>query len=290
MAMVEKWKKWMLSADFEDRIFLIALAIATPYFLINIVFDLLYTLQREYLLLDSSLLVICGILFYLRKFPRLRPLLMNVFIVLTIVAFVYYWMTSAGIRGGGAYIFPVLSVVVISMSRGAYRLIFPGILVSLVFVFTSDMFPSSGEIQYPNLLFEFFLNLIIIALLLIVFKLAIDRECTNLEVQNQQNDELNKELMIKSAELEDYNKEIKLIQQNLEILVERRTEQLHNENKKDLEYSFINAHLVRAPIANILAITQHLKNDNPALEELEKNANALDSTVRKIGKILSSEE
>ncbi|WP_370089188.1 hypothetical protein [Ekhidna sp.] len=288
--MIKKLKKWILDADFEDRIFLIALAIATPYFVINIVFDLSYTSQKEYLLLDIFLLVTSVTLLYLRQFPRLRPILMNAFSVLTIAAFVYFWMTSAGVRGGAAYIFPVLSVVVISISRGIYRFIFPVILVALIFVLTSDIIPISGEILYQNLLFEFFLNLIIIAILLIVFKLAIDRERNDLEMQNHQNNELNKELMIKSAELEDYNKEIKLIQQNLEVLVDRRTEQLNNENQKDLEYSFINAHLVRAPIANILAITQHLKDENPALEGLEKNANALDSTVRKIGKILSSED
>lgn len=288
--MVEKLKKWMQSADFEDSIFLIALAVATPYFGINIAFDFWYRSQIEYLFLDIGLLIICSVFLYLQRYPHLRPRLMNIFCGLIIIAFVYYWMTSAGIKGGGAYIFPVLSVLVIFISRGIYRHIFLSILILLIFVLTSDLMPVSGAIMYLNLLFEFFLNLIILGLLLIVFKLALDRERLDIEKQNQQNDDLNKQLTIKSAELEDYNKEIKLIQQNLEILVDRRTEELHSENKKDLEYSFINAHLVRAPIANILAIIQHLQKDNPELKELETNALALDSTVRKIGKILSSEE
>jgi signal transduction histidine kinase len=285
--MVEKLKKWMRKADFEDRIFLIALAVATPYFGINIVFDLWYRSQIEYLLLDISLLVVCSIFFYLQRYPRLRPKLMNIFSSLIIIALVYYWMTSAGIRGGAAYIFPVLSVLIISISRGVYQYFYLALLIALVFILTSELLPISGEILYLNLLFEFFLNLIILGLLLIIFKLALDRERSDLETQNQQIDKLNLEMSTKSAELEDYNKEIKLIQQNLEILVNKRTEQLHEENKKDLEYSFINAHLVRAPITNILAITQHLK--DPKLKELEKRALALDDTVRKIGRILSEE-
>lgn len=286
--MIEQFKKWILAANVEDRIFLIALSFATPYFLVQIVFDLWNKSPLEYIILDFGLLFVSMLFYFLSKNNRMRPKLMNAFGLILLASFIYYWQTSGGILGGAPYTFPVLSVLVISISKGIYRKIVTVVLVVLTLTLTTDFLQVSGEPYYANLLFDFFINLIILALLLIIFKLALDQERSGLEAQNIRINELNDQLAIKSTELQEYNSEIELIQQNLKNLVDKRTEKLHQENEKDLEYSFINAHLVRAPIANIIAITQHL--NDPKLEELEKSIHALDSTVRKIGKILSVPE
>ena len=80
-----------------------------------------------------------------------------------------------------------------------------------------------------------------------------------------------------------------MIQENLERLVVHRAAKLKEENERDLEYSFISAHLVRAPIVNMLAVIQLLGNDNPQLNDRRVNVLRLDSTVREIGKVLAED-
>ena len=60
---------------------------------------------------------------------------------------------------------------------------------------------------------------------------------------------------------------------------------MDEENERLLEYSFINAHLVRAPIANILGLTQ-LKAGDPKLQQLKRSIEEMDMIVRKIAEVL----
>ena len=97
---------------------------------------------------------------------------------------------------------------------------------------------------------------------------------------------MNEELTKKSQELEAYNKEIRLIKTNLAGAISKRTESLEKENQKDIEYTFINAHLVRAPITNIIALAEIL-DEYPGMEDMKKEVAELDEVVKKIGDVLN---
>ncbi|WP_425390309.1 hypothetical protein [Ekhidna sp.] len=289
MGFVEKFKIWALSEDVEDRLFITALLFGIPYFGSSIIFDLIYQFETNYILLDSVLLGICLTFYFLCRFKSIRPIIINIFCALLIGGFIYFWSTAEGIKGGAAYSFPVLSALIILLTKGAARYIYSIALVLLLFIITSDIFPVTGVARFESLFFEYHLNLFILTFLLLFFKVALDNEKHDLEVQNQQNNELNKALSIKTAELQDYNKEIELIHQNLEKLVNQRTEKLRIENERDLEYSFINAHLVRAPIANMMAIVELIEDKDQQIIDLSQKITELDSTVRKIGEVLSKD-
>jgi PAS domain S-box-containing protein len=90
--------------------------------------------------------------------------------------------------------------------------------------------------------------------------------------------------------LKEQRKENIRINNNLEQRVAERTEQLEKQNKQLTEYAFINAHLLRAPVCNILGLVDLLKGhtlDDDQLEVmnyLDNSAKELDEMVMKINR------
>ncbi len=87
-------------------------------------------------------------------------------------------------------------------------------------------------------------------------------------------------LLILNEELQDLNK-------SLEGRIDERTRQILQQNKKLAEYTFINAHKLRAPIASILGLINLLqqadqKEQKVILKHLETCGEQLDNTIRAI--------
>ncbi len=72
----------------------------------------------------------------------------------------------------------------------------------------------------------------------------------------------------KNAIIEQQKSEIEELNQNLAQKIEERTVRLVGSNKKLKEYTFHNAHIVRAPLANILALV-NLLNQSEVRDDLE---------------------
>ncbi len=78
------------------------------------------------------------------------------------------------------------------------------------------------------------------------------------------------------------------VNHNLEEEVNKRTKALSEQNQKIIEYQFINAHQLRAPVARILGLTSLLQkstvteNNNLILQHLTHATQELDATVHAI--------
>jgi ligand-binding sensor domain-containing protein len=99
-------------------------------------------------------------------------------------------------------------------------------------------------------------------------------------------------IMKMNEEIKSQAKEITGINENLELLVKKRTAELERQNKALEEYAFINAHKVRGPVASILGLINLLsKHDLPPesteiLEHLDRSAMNLDSIVHTVTKAI----
>ncbi|MEO7989559.1 MAG: histidine kinase dimerization/phospho-acceptor domain-containing protein [Chryseolinea sp.] len=104
----------------------------------------------------------------------------------------------------------------------------------------------------------------------------------------------NTELLDLTKEIEDRNQQLKNYNEHLEDRVYERTEQLEHQNKQLAEYAFINSHLLRAPLASILGITNLLSKtkltdeQKEYLEHLNSASIQLDVVIGKINKALDS--
>ncbi|MEO9964900.1 MAG: tetratricopeptide repeat protein [Reichenbachiella sp.] len=107
---------------------------------------------------------------------------------------------------------------------------------------------------------------------------------------------LNRLLKEKNGEIKEKAMELEILNNNLEEMVEERTNVIQKKNVKLKEYSFLNAHIVRGPLANILGLTKLLKNEieeeekRQMIEHLHYSADKLDDVLTDIKKKLEKGE
>ncbi len=88
------------------------------------------------------------------------------------------------------------------------------------------------------------------------------------------------------------NQELTESNERLEAAVKKRTSALEQQNQQLTEYAFINSHLLRAPLARILGLSQLFASDISYLEDQEMVASLISSTeeldqiIRRISQVL----
>jgi signal transduction histidine kinase len=87
------------------------------------------------------------------------------------------------------------------------------------------------------------------------------------------------------------NEELQELNRNLEARIEHRTQQLTTQNQKLTEYTFMNAHKLRAPISSILGLINLIDQTNPTehtviFSHLKTCGNQLDTITRQISQTL----
>jgi K+-sensing histidine kinase KdpD len=107
--------------------------------------------------------------------------------------------------------------------------------------------------------------------------------------------ELNEEVTTQNEELRQNNLEIERINLTLEDRVKKRTEELTEQNRQLAEYAFINSHLLRAPLARVMGLTDLIQKGNSKLSSIElseltkhlqDSSIELDGVVRKINEAI----
>lgn len=105
----------------------------------------------------------------------------------------------------------------------------------------------------------------------------------------------NLDLQYLAEEIKDRNVQLKNYNEHLEERVYERTEELEHQNKQLAEYAFINSHLLRAPLASILGVSNLLCSTKLSDDQMEyvkhlvTASNDLDEVIAKINKALQSE-
>lgn len=114
----------------------------------------------------------------------------------------------------------------------------------------------------------------------------------SMSYKNQRIERLLEELQQKNSALKAKNKEIELMNAALDTTVQKRTKALKTQNARLTEYSFINSHLLRAPLIRILGLSQYLVEEATSVRENELFKALIDSTdeldiiIRKINDVL----
>ncbi len=108
---------------------------------------------------------------------------------------------------------------------------------------------------------------------------------------NKQLNEKSEEVQTQAESLLKLNNALQNLNKNLETLVEERTAQVMKQNQRLTEYTFINAHKLRAPIASILGLINLLPTASAEEREqiysyLKHCGEDLDSIIREIGRNL----
>jgi cell division protein FtsL len=104
--------------------------------------------------------------------------------------------------------------------------------------------------------------------------------------------EKNNEIQTMNEELNALNEELNTLNESLEQTVRHRTRELETQNIQLTEYAFINSHLLRAPLARILGLSNLLTKEATSVKDAQlinallNSTNELDQIIRKISDIL----
>ncbi len=128
--------------------------------------------------------------------------------------------------------------------------------------------PFYNELR-QSLYFEYITSLLVVTLFLVQFNYSkkLKKYSTSLE---ELVSERTNELTITIDELHQANEELTSMNDGLDLKVKDRTKELEERNYQLTEYAFINSHLLRAPLARILGLTDliRLESTDPKTKEL----------------------
>lgn len=287
---MKKLTKWLYSnRTVEEVIFSCILIAGVPYFLINEIIDLLTNQSVSVFIINFTLLIIIVYLLRLSFKRAITKTHIFVFSLILSIGFALFWPSSTGLSGAGAYVMQTLIIVLLLVNTGRSSAFFA--LFSLVMIFVAGFaeIDYTGKIVYRSQFISFTLNMLVIALITNIFRIALDRERKKLEFRINKLDQINQEIREKNQALEKNQEEIRRIQTDLQQIIHDRTVEIEKENHRMVEYAFINAHLVRAPLANMLALGELMPSDDPKISTLKKRIEKMDKVVRKIGGVLAVE-
>lgn len=128
--------------------------------------------------------------------------------------------------------------------------------------------PFYNELR-QSLYFEYITSLLVVTLFLIQFNYGkkLKKYSTSLEDLVSERTE---ELRSTVEELNHANEELTSMNDGLDLMVKNRTTELEERNYQLTEYAFINSHLLRAPLARILGLTDliRMESTDPKTQEL----------------------
>jgi len=132
----------------------------------------------------------------------------------------------------------------------------------------TDFIPFYKELG-QSLHFELVTSLLVVTLFLIQFNYSkrLKKYSTKLEdVVSERTEELRSTI----EELNHANEELTSMNDGLDLMVKNRTEELEERNYQLTEYAFINSHLLRAPLARVLGLTDliRMETTDPKTQDL----------------------
>ncbi|NBW38211.1 MAG: hypothetical protein EBR30_24960 [Cytophagia bacterium] len=131
------------------------------------------------------------------------------------------------------------------------------------------------------------IGLFVSSILVVIFFLQRKRILNVNKLLNEKTEEV----QTQAESLIKLNDELQSLNKKLESIVEERTSQIMNQNKQIAEYTFINAHKLRAPVASILGLINLLPDASVEEREqifrfLKHCGEDLDKIIREIGRNL----
>ncbi len=180
----------------------------------------------------------------------------------------------------------ILGVVCNYIASRGFHKTYRFLLIPLGYALTIPVF--GFQINYTN--FPLLINLTLIyATIHFISTAYISYQFSkNIQIKNAKVIDQQKEILLQSEEVQALNDSLKALNTHLEEKVRERTKELSAKNDKLAEYTFINGHQLRAPVATMLGLVQLLdyKNDDDEKEEiiqkLKYEVSLLNITIKEI--------
>ncbi|MGL1887072.1 MAG: hypothetical protein OCD76_11220 [Reichenbachiella sp.] len=228
------------------------------------------------------------------RYDRLKVLSAILYSTMILVGYAVTWRLVGGINSSYAYLFVSLMVVYTSILPGYSKIVYVGLMAILTLVLS--VLYTEPIHQYETFFgveMGYIINSLGVAIVVIYLKFRFEKQRSLLNQYNQELEVVNSSLFKKKVKLLNQRQEIQSIRQNLEALIEEHTAELEGKNEQLSKYVYDNAHILRAPLSNILGLIDILemkyekdRESMNILGQLRTEALSLDEMVRRANAVI----
>jgi|SRR5688572_11445977 signal transduction histidine kinase len=283
---------------FETKVFRYGIIIGIIFRVIRLVHEFLIDSPPSVLLLGGFNLLLFGVVIFLlnRKHFQIAYI---IFFLQILITSIFTWNNAGGWNGSIPYIlFLVMSGAVIT-SHGLLQIFILLAYGTVIFLFSFTTVLNSFSAINPNysLLsreFDFLINTAVLISLTFYLKENFLSYRESVELTNERLKDSSEKLMDQTQQLFQQQVELNILRSNLETIITGKINESQNKAEILKEYSFVNSHHVRAPLARVLGLIDLIEFENQrnnfssdALHKIKKDAEELDVILKKINTVIS---
>ncbi|MCV9385647.1 hypothetical protein [Reichenbachiella ulvae] len=242
-----------------------------------------------------AMTLITGLAWWMVRVPNLMAYSVFVQVTALVALFVVVWVHNGGVYSSYSTAYFTIMLVLISVMPRNFKIsslvLFCSITLILSTFFNYSISPEAATSFWMNV--DYLMNSVLIAICILFVKDDLESERITYDQYNEQIDRLTEQLFEKRKKLLHQRNKIQNTKNNLEKIVEENTAELREKNELLATYAYDNAHILRAPLSNILGLIEILENDtdestknSAVLKELKEQAHSLDALVKKVNVIL----
>ncbi len=282
---------------FEARVFRYGLFMAGIFRVIRLVHEVLIDSPVAVLLLGGFNLLLFGLIFYLHR--RHFQIAYAIFFFQILITSIFTWNNAGGWNGSVPYLLFLAMVGIVITSHGflqATTMLAYGFVIFL-FAFTTVLNSFSSHNPNYSLLsreFDFLINTAILILVTFYLKENFLSYRESVELTNEKLKKSTEKLIKQTQQLYQQQVELNLLRNDLEEIISGMISESQYKAEILKEYSFVNSHHVRAPLARVLGLIdlieiEHQRNNSSSnsLSKIKTDAEELDVILRKINTVIS---
>ncbi len=283
---------------FETRVFHYGIILGIIFRTIRLVHEAMIDSPQAVLLLGAFNLLLFVFVFYLhRKHSQIAYAL---FFFQILITSILTWNNAGGWNGSIPYLFLLVMIGVVITSHGFLQvtiMVAYGLVICL-FAFTSDL--SSFSTSNPNYSlmsreFDFLINTAVLILVTFYLKENFLSYRESVELANERLKKSTEKLLEQNNQLYQQQEELNILRNNLEKIISGKITESQYKAEILKEYSFVNSHHVRAPLARVLGLIDLIEVENrrkkassaALLHKIKTDAEELDVILKKINTIIS---
>ena len=283
---------------FEARVFHYGIILGIIFRVIRLVHEVMIDSPLAVLLLGGFNLLLFGFIFYLHR--KHFQIAYALFFFQILITSILTWNNAGGWNGSIPYLLLLVMVGIVITSHGFLQVVtlLAYGLVIFLFAFTTALNSFSSHNPNYSLLsreFDFLLNTAILILVTFYLKENFLSYRESVELANERLKKSTEKLVEQNHQLYQQQEELNILRNNLEKIISGKI--IESQYKAEIlkEYSFVNSHHVRAPLARVLGLIDLIEVENrrskassaALLHKIKTDAEELDVILKKINTIIS---
>jgi signal transduction histidine kinase len=282
---------------FESKVFRYGIILAIIFRVVRLVHEFLIDSPPAVLFLGAfNLLLFAAVFLLYRKHFQITYI---IFFFQILITSILTWNNAGGWNGSVPYILFLAVIGVVVTSHGFIQIFILFICGLAIFYLSfgnvlGSFSPVNSNYSLLSREFDFLVNTAMLILLTFYLKENFISYRQSVELTNERLENSSEKLLEQTQQLFQQQLELNILRSNLEKIISGKIHESQNKAEILKEYSFVNSHHVRAPLARVLGLIDLIEFENhrnnissDSLHKIKNDAEEIDLILKKINTVIS---